>query len=160
MGPWKTITNILIGQIVVPREAVPCWHGKCNQFYCMIWLCGRSCNFFLLYSVLTALTWNWSLKLSNVEPGQYLDGRPSGNTGCCWQSNISLLSLVREGLLQSFLPTLVIQDTLAHTHTSCGAGDSALPTIHLFDSLLHCLLALQAPLYYRMTRMPTFYWLH
>ena len=24
-----------------------------------------------------------TLKLSNVEPGQYLDGRPPGNTGCC-----------------------------------------------------------------------------
>ena len=23
-----------------------------------------------------------SLKLSNIEPGQYLDGRPPGNTGC------------------------------------------------------------------------------
>ena len=25
-----------------------------------------------------------SLKSSNVGPGQYLDGRPPGNTGCCW----------------------------------------------------------------------------
>ena len=24
-----------------------------------------------------------TLKLSNVEPGQYLDGRPPGSTGCC-----------------------------------------------------------------------------
>ena len=27
-----------------------------------------------------------SLKLSSVEPSQYLDGWPPGNTGCCWQS--------------------------------------------------------------------------
>ena len=26
----------------------------------------------------------WSLKLSNVESSQYLDGWPPGNTGCCW----------------------------------------------------------------------------
>ena len=26
-----------------------------------------------------------SLKLSSVEPSQYLDGWPPGNTGCCWQ---------------------------------------------------------------------------
>ena len=25
-----------------------------------------------------------SLKLSNIEPSQYLDGWPPGNTGCCW----------------------------------------------------------------------------
>ena len=25
-----------------------------------------------------------SLKLSNIEPSQYLDGCPPGNTGCCW----------------------------------------------------------------------------
>ena len=27
-----------------------------------------------------------TLKLSSVEPSQYLDGWPPGNTGCCWQS--------------------------------------------------------------------------
>ena len=27
-----------------------------------------------------------SLKLSSVEPSQYLDGWPLGNTGCCWHS--------------------------------------------------------------------------
>ena len=30
-----------------------------------------------------------SLKLSNVEPSQYLDGWPPGNTGCCWHSTFS-----------------------------------------------------------------------
>ena len=25
-----------------------------------------------------------SPKLSSIEPRQYLDGRPPGNTGCCW----------------------------------------------------------------------------
>ena len=25
-----------------------------------------------------------SLKVSNIEPSQYLDGWPPGNTGCCW----------------------------------------------------------------------------
>ena len=30
-----------------------------------------------------------SLKLSNIEPSQYLDGWPPGNTGCCWLSFFS-----------------------------------------------------------------------
>ncbi len=29
-----------------------------------------------------------SLKLSNIEPSQYLDGWPPGNTGCCWLHNL------------------------------------------------------------------------
>ena len=41
-----------------------------------------------------------SLKLSNVESSQYLDGWPPGNTGCCW-----LLFFV---LFYSFLSTLLI----------------------------------------------------
>ena len=28
----------------------------------------------------------WSLKLSNIELSQYLDGWPLGNTECCWHS--------------------------------------------------------------------------
>ena len=28
-----------------------------------------------------------SPKLSSIEPRQYLDGRPPGNTGCCWQKS-------------------------------------------------------------------------
>ena len=33
-----------------------------------------------------------SLKLSSVEPSQYLDGWPPGNTGCCWQSFFMIFS--------------------------------------------------------------------
>ena len=33
-----------------------------------------------------------SLKLSSVEPSQYLDGWPLGNTGCCWHSFFSFFS--------------------------------------------------------------------
>ena len=33
MGPWKTITNFLIGRILVPREEVPRLSGKSNQSY-------------------------------------------------------------------------------------------------------------------------------
>ena len=32
----------------------------------------------------------WSLKSSNIEPGQYLDGWPPGNTGCCRLLNLKI----------------------------------------------------------------------
>ena len=35
-----------------------------------------------------------SLKLSNIEPSQYLDGWPPGNTGCCWLSFFSLFKTI------------------------------------------------------------------
>ena len=35
-----------------------------------------------------------SLKLSSVEPSQYLDGWPPGNTGCCWQSFFMIFSYI------------------------------------------------------------------
>ena len=31
-----------------------------------------------------------STKLSSIEPRQYLDGRPPGNTGCCWHLFVKL----------------------------------------------------------------------
>ena len=34
-----------------------------------------------------------SLKLSSVEPSQYLDGWPPGNTGCCWRHIFFTLSI-------------------------------------------------------------------
>ena len=35
-----------------------------------------------------------SLKLSNIEPSQYLDGWPPGNTGCCWLQSFFLQSFL------------------------------------------------------------------
>ena len=35
-----------------------------------------------------------SLKLSNIEPSQYLDGWPPGNTGCCWLSFFSWIKTI------------------------------------------------------------------
>ena len=57
-----------------------------------------------------------SLKLSNVESSQYLDGWPPGNTGCCW-----LLFFV---LFYSFLSTLLIHfwsifDPFSPASTTC-----------------------------------------
>ena len=50
-----------------------------------------------------------SLKLSNIEPSQYLDGWPPGNTGCCWLSFFSLFKTI----FASFGWIWVIKYTLA-----------------------------------------------
>ena len=65
-----------------------------------------------------------SLKLSSVEPSQYLDGWPLGNTGCCWHSffasSLSTYSTTWELFELVFFPNDRWQRCCVHPQTwSC-----------------------------------------
>ena len=64
----------------------------------------------------------WSLKLSNSEPSQYLDGWPPGNTGCCWLSFFSWFKTI----FWTFWPTFEFFRTWF--------------IFFLFETLLFCIL--------------------
>ena len=57
-----------------------------------------------------------SLKLSNIEPSQYLDGWPPGNTGCCWLSFFSWFKTIFAffGRIRVIMYTLALFLVLVH----------------------------------------------
>ena len=57
-----------------------------------------------------------SLKLSNVESSQYLDGWPPGNTGCCWLLFFVLFTHFSPSILIHFLgkPCIAVSQGSAH----------------------------------------------
>ena len=62
-----------------------------------------------------------SPKLSSIEPRQYLDGWPPGNTGCCWQINFffCLFSIYTEILTRKVVSTcFFIGETSEKIHNS------------------------------------------
>ena len=67
-----------------------CWRRSRNQWVIVeiilssIQLLTFSCAFANGHIMLNTPVLVRSLKLSNIEPSQYLDGWPPGNTGCCW----------------------------------------------------------------------------
>ena len=55
--------------------------------FCWNWILRFSCTLANGHIMLNTPVLVRSLKLSNIEPSQYLDGWPPGNTGCCWLLN-------------------------------------------------------------------------
>ena len=67
------------------------WDGKMAANQPMINIFEYSLTFLVNgHIMLNAPVLVRSPKLSSIEPRQYLDGWPPGNTGCCWQINFFL----------------------------------------------------------------------
>jgi hypothetical protein len=68
---------------VYQRRSISC---ICTYICCWNRMLTFSCSLANGHIMLNTPVLVRSLKLSNIEPSQYLDGWPPGNTGCCWLS--------------------------------------------------------------------------
>ena len=71
----------------------------------------------------------WSLKLSNIEPSQYLDGWPPGNTGCCRLLILQMSELLSISL-HFYSILLSLFSSFEYPHRACTSRRKSSSTRH------------------------------